>query len=123
MADYKQTAMSATQSIRDAGAPFVLTRIANAEYNTATGIVEGGNRRWNGHAMRWDYSSRDINGDSVLASDIRFLVSVHTETGEAMEEPKESDRALFDGKWTTVVSCKPLKPATTAIYFEVQTRG
>lgn len=123
MFDYAETAAEASAAIRDVGAPFVLTRVASAEYNTATGTVEGGNRRWNGHALRWDYSRKDIDGDNVLATDIRFIVSVHTDTGAAMEEPREGDRALFDGKWTTVVECKPLKPATTALYFEVQARA
>ena len=123
MIDYAQTAIAASRTIKENGAPFVLTRVVNAEYDTSTGTVEGGNRRWDGHAIRSDYSSRDIDGESILATDTRFMVSVHTASGAAMEAPKEGDRALFDGKWTSVVSCKALKPAHTAIYFIVQTRG
>lgn len=120
--DYVDLASSVDELIEEFGAPILLTRNANAEYNVETSEVEGSDRRWRGRAARFDYRLSDIDGEQIRRGDARFLVSPIAEGGGAMEQPKVGDRVRFDGEWWRVLDCGPLKPATTSVRYAVQAR-
>jgi hypothetical protein len=120
--DYVDLASTATELIEEFGAPVVLEQVVGAEYNTGTSEVEGNPRRHDGKAVRIDYDLSDIDGNDVRVGDFKLLLSVKKANGEEIPMPRNADRMLFDGQWTTVVSCKPVKPATVAVAYEVQVR-
>jgi hypothetical protein len=117
MFDYSEIAAVAEEMIAEFGALIVLTRDVNAEYNVATAMVEGTERRWTGIAVRVEYALRDIDGDAIQMNDARLLIGV-----SGMEQPKPGDRVLYAGERLTVINCKPIKPATVAVAYDVQAR-
>lgn len=117
MFDYDEIASTAQELIEEFGAPVILRRLADAEYDTTTGVVEGTDRRWSGVAVRIEYSLRDVDGEAIQMNDFRMLIGA-----TSMEQPRPGDRLLFAGDWVNVVNCKPTKPATIAVCYDVHAR-
>src|SRR5688572_24441369 len=97
MSDYGQIAIEASETIRDAGAPIVLARQADGDYDTATSEVDAGEKKYLGFGVRVEYENRHIDGTSILAGDVRILLAVHQRIGdglslaELLPEPKAGD--------------------------------
>lgn len=128
MADYAQTAFSASQSIQEAGAPIVLTRPGEGDYDTATSEVDAGENKYPGFGLRTEYDNRHIDGTSILAGDVKILLAVHQRIddrlnlGAQLPEPKAGDLIELGGEVWRVIRPKILKPALTAVLYEVQAR-
>jgi hypothetical protein len=112
---YAETAANASATIKRKGVPIKLTRAAG-DYNPATSEVESSPRSFNGFAVRTDEVLKEFEG-LVEAGDAGFLFAV-----DGIPQPKPGDRFEFDKEYWRVQECKPVKPATVAIVYQVQAR-
>lgn len=119
--EYMEMARETHEDLRESGAPCALDQTVSADYNTTSGEVEAGKRKFNGYAVRHDHVLREIAGE-IVEGDIGLLMSVFTENGDPMPEPKVGNIVLFDGSRWRVQVCSPLKPATVAVLYQVQAR-
>lgn len=120
-AEYQQMARETHEDLREDGAPFTLEQVVSSEYDASSSAVDAGARQFKGFAVRHDYILREIAGE-IMEGDIGLLASVFTENDEPMPEPKVGSRVNFDGAWWRIQACTPLKPATTAILYQIQAR-
>ena len=65
-----------------------------------------------------EYENREIDGSRIQTGDKKVLVSA---VGLS-PEPSTADRIDIGGEEHAVVSVKPLSPAGTAVFYEVQAR-
>ncbi|HEY0684761.1 MAG TPA: hypothetical protein VGD45_20660 [Steroidobacter sp.] len=117
MFDYIETAAEVTAAIKDVGAPITLVVESDGDYDAATSEVVAGKRRYDGFGFKLDYESRHIDGTNVLAGDVRFYLAV-----DGLPEPKPGNQIEQGGEVWRVVRPKILKPALTAVMYEVQAR-
>lgn len=120
--DYEQAARDTTQTIREEGARITLTRPGEASYDPATSTNNAGPGKHEGHAVRSEYSTREINGTSIQSGDMRFLVAVHDINDKPMPRPVEGDTVTFAGETLRVVESKPVAPAGVAVMWKTQAR-
>jgi hypothetical protein len=65
-----------------------------------------------------DYNKRDIDGTLIQKTDQMVYVS----TAGLTISPETTDRLIVGGAVLTVVNVKPLSPAGTVVYYELQVR-
>lgn len=65
-----------------------------------------------------DYEKRDVDGTLIKQTDQMAYVS----TAGLSIAPETTDRLVIGGTPFTVVNVKPLSPAGTVVYFELQVR-
>lgn len=74
------------------------------------------------HAARFavlEYTSRDIDGTRILATDKMVYLAV----GALTIEPTTSDLLVeADASIYKIIDVKPLKPATTVLFYQIQVR-
>lgn len=107
------------------GAAVVLTRKTPGDYDPGTGGTIGETTTtYTGHAVKFTYAQKDIDGTLIRIGDQRVLLSVVgvilPQTGDTMTftDPETLAVTVFD-----VVLAKQVKPANTAVLYDVQVRG
>lgn len=114
MFDYADLASTAAELVEEFGADVKLRRAENAEYDIPSATVEGGERVWNGKALRIEYEiSNDDSGKRVTRA--RFLVSP-----KGMAQPTTSDRLTFGGETLVVGISAPINLAGPAVAYDVR---
>lgn len=133
MFDYATTAAEASEVIRDAGAPLLLMKQSDGDYNAATSEVDGGSKKFAGFGVLIEYEARHINGTSILTGDVRILIAVHQRIEGELDistqfpVPQPGDLVtLAPGTpiaetWRVVLP-NTLKPGLVPVLYEVQAR-
>lgn len=115
--DYAEIADDVLAAIEEVGSSVVLTRMVS-EYDVSTGDSDGAESKSSGKGVRVDYKISEIDGTLILVGDVRlFLDAVN------LIEPRPGDSITFDSKTFIVIRCNPVKPATKAVAYIVQTRA
>lgn len=115
--NYTALAASATSLIRRAGAPVAFTRKGDSTYDTEAGDSESTPQKSNGVAVRIEYTLQERQNSAILETDVRLLAAA-----EGLPQPQPGDEAVFDGDTYSVVDCRPIKPATIVIVYDIQAR-
>lgn len=96
-------------------------------YNPATDTTTGGTAAQNhtGSGVEDRYSAFSIASGAVEATDIKFLLSALKADGTVMPEPEADSWAitLADGKRHTIKRVGVIRPAGTAVMYELQVSG
>jgi hypothetical protein len=120
--DYAQAARDTTQTIRTEGARLTLTRPGAASYDPATSTNSAEPSKSEGHAVRSEYSTREIDGTSIKSGDVRLLVAVHDINDRPMPRPEEGHTITFAGETLRVVESKGVAPAGVPVLWKTQAR-
>jgi hypothetical protein len=120
--DYEQAARDTTKTIREEGARLTLNRPGGANYDPATSINSAEPGKSEGHAVRSEYSTREIDGTSIKSGDVRFLVAVHDINDQPMPRPEEGHTVTFAGETWRVVKSMPVSPAGVPVLWKTQAR-
>jgi hypothetical protein len=105
--DYLTTQRDAAEAIRESGGAFVLSNYVD-EGDVETGEVDRTESTFKGRAMPTEYESKDVDGTTILATDVKFLVSPIQDNGQPMPEIVVGGTVFFGAKNYDVVSAKPL---------------
>lgn len=104
------------------GAPFVLTKLSEADYVPGGGDGEPVPTDYTGAALRTMYDSKDVDGELVQRDDLKFIVSPQLLNGADMPHPSEGDRCTFFGVTYAVIDAKIGNYAGVDCVFLVQAR-
>lgn len=104
------------------GAPFILTKLTEADYTPGGGDSEAVATDYTGAALRTLYDNKDIDGELVQQDDVKFIVSPQLANGADMPHPSEGDRCTFFGVTYAVISAKIGNFAGVDCVFWVQAR-
>lgn len=116
---YDEMAAIAHELLTEFGGPVSLRRTVPGAYDPATGTTTADvTTTWPGTGARFDYEQKDIDGTRVRSGDQRVYLSV-----VGVVEPLTGDKVLIGSAELTVVASRPLKPASTAVLYDVQVRG
>lgn len=121
MAFYDEMAAVAHELLADPdyGGPITLTRVTPGGYDADTGTTTGDvTTTWAGTGAKFDYVQDEIDGTRVRAGDQRVYLST-----VGIVNPQTGDTLTIDGVVLNVVASRPLKPAQTAVLYDVQVRG
>lgn len=117
--DYAEIAAIVDELLTEYGAPARLTRITPGGYDPDTGTTTPDvTTTWDGTGAKFDYEQRDVDGTKVRQGDQRVYMSV-----VGVANPQTGDTLTIDGIVLNVVASRPLKPASTAVLYDVQVRG
>jgi hypothetical protein len=120
--DYAAIALRTTQTIRKSGARIDLIKPGTPSYDVATSTNLAEPAKSEGHAVRSEYSTREINGTSIRSGDAHFLMAVHDINDRPMPRPVEGDALVFAGETLRVVKSTPVAPAGIAVTWDTQAR-
>lgn len=119
MPNYERLAKSTAATLARFGAPAVLERVVVGEYDTTQGAPdEDSTQLYNTVAVRTAYKQSEVDGTSVLATDVKLLISPTIAT-----PPQTGDVIVLDGERYTVVSVRAEKPASILLLYTVQARN
>lgn len=119
MSFYSELAADAAALLAEFGAPAVLRRAADGDYDTNFAEVDdNGTQVYNTVAVRGEFKRSDIDGTQILATDVRLYVSPSLATA-----PLPGDRIAFDTETFIVVNSKPVKPGAVVLLHDVQCRN
>ena len=119
MAFYDEMADLADELLTEFGGPAVLTRVTPGTYNADTGTTTGDvTTTWNATVACFEYEQVEIDGTKIRQGDQRAYMSV-----VAVVNPQTGDTLTVNGVVLNVVASRPLKPAQTAVLYDVQVRG
>lgn len=116
------TRMLAPRSAGGKGLEMVLSVTSVGEYDPATGAAPITTTTYNGSAFRDTYKKEEIDGNRVLASDVKFLVSPKLLNGDTTPDINPQYKIAFDAQTYTIMSVSPWDYAGLNVGFEVQGR-
>ncbi|WP_432475242.1 hypothetical protein ACRRRS_14715 [Brucella anthropi] len=97
------------------------------EISPQTGSVLSENQQWNPGTsdtdypctlVALDYDQKDVDGTLIKSTDKKVYVA----TKGLTIQPTTIDKVIIGGVQSTIVEAKPLNPAGTVVYWEVQAR-
>lgn len=116
--DYSEIAAMASEMLAEFGTSVSVSRVTPGSYDPSTGSNSAGTTEtWATNGLRLEYADAEIDGQQVQRGDLRILLAVVTGL-----DPKSGDSLDIGGDVFRVVKSKPLKPATVAVYLDVQVR-
>ncbi len=124
MANYAKNAASALKAIKKAGLPAVIRRVVAGGYDTETAKVSAPvTTNYPCFAAKFDYElqssgTRQADGTLILTGDKQIFIPA---AGLAVV-PVNGDLVIVDAETWVVKNVKAVKPAATAILYEVQGR-
>ena len=119
MAFYDEVLAVADELLVEFGAAATLTRVTPGAYDPTTGTTTADNTEtWTGTGAKFDYEQKDIDGTKIRAGDQRVYLSV-----VGIVNPQTGDTLTIGGVILNVVASRQLKPASTAVLYDVQVRG
>ena len=109
---------TATRLLRDNGQAITFTYETGEIINPATGVVTtpATQSTVSGHGVATNYKNAEIDGQSVLASDLKLLAS------NVATEPKANWKVGVNGKTWRVMQVMPINPAGTNVMYICQIR-
>lgn len=66
-----------------------------------------------------DYDQKDVDGTLIKSTDKK----VYAATKGMTIQPTTTDKVIIGGVVSTIIEAKPLNPAGTVVYFELQARA
>lgn len=122
--DYPAIAAEVLEVLAEVGGPCTLIRAQRADYDPGSSSADAGReQRYDGVAVRTEYSLRDREGGLIEDTDCKLYVAALGSAGGSFPQPATTDVILFAGVRYTVMHCKPISPAGTAVVYEVQARA
>jgi hypothetical protein len=116
---YDEVSAIADELLVEFGAPALLTRVTPGSYDPATGTTTGDvTTTWTGTGAKFDYEQKDVDGTKVREGDQRVYLST-----VGIVNPHTGDTLTIGGVVLNVVVSRQLKPASTAVLYDVQVRG
>ena len=117
MVDYAGLASTAARLLKDFGGNATFSRTTGATFNPATGSYTGGTTtQFSSDAARFNYTKREIDGETVQRDDLRLIVQVNG------GEPLINDECTFDSDTYRVMNVTKLSPSGEDIYYDLQLR-
>ena len=124
MGFYDELAAEANSLLAEFGQTVTLRKVAIGAYAPSTGVGAITNTDHSGPGVMLNYKQRDINGESVMAGDMRMLLSAKCTSGAAMPQPATGDQVIVGATTYTVQpSAASTNPAGTAVMYDLQLRG
>lgn len=117
--DYIESRDDADELIQEGGMAARIVRLTNSGSElepTQTPTF------FNTFAVRVNFTWRQLQSGTVLATDQRFLVAAGPLATQGLTEIKPGDKLEFDGVTYGIVPTDPLKPAAVVVLFDVQAR-
>lgn len=122
---YNRLIATANRLLKDKGQQVKITTVTPGTYNSATGTITGATTSTQyGYGAIVDWDSRHIDGNLILVTDKRLLLSPLNTAGVALTAPKLGD-TITDAAgvvYTIVAPFKPLSPAGTIVLFDCNLR-
>jgi hypothetical protein len=116
---YEDMAATAHELLTEFGGPAALTRVTPGSYDPDTGTTTGDvTTTWNATVACFEYAQVEIDGTRIRHGDQRAYMSV-----VGVVNPQTGDTLTVNGVVLNVVASRPLKPASTAVLYDVQVRG
>jgi len=117
--NYAKTVASVIRMLAKFGSDARMISQTGAKYNPATSTVEATFSEYPCTAALVDYTSQDIDGTLIQASDRRLLVAPDVE-----QAPQTGDVfRLAGGAELTVIRVTTTAPAGTVVLYDIQARG
>ena len=109
---------TATRLLRDNGQAITFTYETGEVINPATGVVTtpASNSTVSGYGVATNFKNAEINGDTILSSDLKLLAS------NVASEPKANWRVGVNGRTWRVMQVSPINPAGTNVMYICQIR-
>lgn len=114
---YTRLAATAVRLLAKYGAPLLLTRTTEGEYDPETGTSTGGTATYNVTGAAFDYAQDDIDGTLIRRGDMRVYIAP-----DAAVTPQTGDTLPVQGFVWNVVESRPLQPADKIVLHDVQIR-
>jgi len=123
---YNRLAATANKLLKGKGQAITLTTVTPGTYNPATGGVTNtttATQSGFGAVIEWD--ARHIDGNLILATDKRLLLSPLNSAGAALTAPKLGDTVTDAAgvTYTLVAPLKTLSPAGTVVMYDCNVRA
>ncbi len=116
--NYPDVAQTASELLKEFGAPVTLVRVTRGAYDPATGTVATSEVEHVASGVKLDYEQRMVDGSSILRGDQRVYLGPFIAAA-----PQAGDRMTVGGKEFTVVASRPLAPAGVVVLHDVQVRA
>jgi hypothetical protein len=116
--NYTALEATATRLLRDNGQAITFSYETGEVINPATGTVTtpASESTVSGYGVASNYKNAEIDGQSVLASDLKLLAS------NVATEPKANWKVGVNGKTWRVMQVMPINPAGTNVMYICQIR-
>ena len=119
MSDYESTAEDTYQSIEEDGAEALLELINKGEYDPKQSkYTDTSSETIQIVTVMTGYKSTDVDGVSVLRTDIKFLVPALG----LPRSPRSGDKLRWQGLEYDVIDCATVQPGDTPVLHKVQGR-
>lgn len=117
MVDYAGLASTAKRLLTDFGNDATFSRTTGATFNPATGSYSGGTvSQFTSKAARFNYGTREIDGETVQRDDLRLIVEVNG------GQPLVDDDCTFNSLTYRVMNVVTVSPSGQDVYYELQLR-
>lgn len=117
MTFYADMQSLATELLTEFGQNITWSQTTGGTRDTATGETTGETTtNYSGYGAMFDFDTRLVNGDQILATDKRLLL-------QAGDIPKVQDKLTINGTAYTVISIEELNPAGTKVMYVIQLRS
>ncbi len=118
MSIYDRAAATAERLLKRYGAPMVLKRTVEGDYDPSTGSSSNVTQEHVTTGVMLEYAQRDVDGTLIQHGDQRVYLSP-----DLVVTPVTGDTLRFNGSFFTVVVSRPLAPAGKTVLHDVQVRG
>lgn len=119
MSFYGEMSATARDMLREFGKPVTVTLVTQGTYDPATSAKSHDAEIITAtKGVQTSFSLRDVDGTSILATDVRLLVAASS----LARKPKPGDRVVIAGETYGVVNSKAVEPGPVALLYAVQLR-
>lgn len=114
--NYSKSQATAARLIAKFGQSAIIRRMVNSgdPWNPVQTVTD-----YSCTIVELEYTAQEIDGTLIAASDKKVYIS----TGGLTITPAASDNLVYGGVSYSIASIKPLSPAGTVVYYEVQARA
>lgn len=118
MSIYDRAAATAERLLKRYGAPMMLKRSEEGDYDPSTGSSSSVTQEHVATGVMLEYAQRDVDGTLIQQGDQRVYLSPGL-----VVTPETGDTLSFNGSAFTIVASRPLAPASKVVLHDVQVRG
>lgn len=116
---YESSAATVNRLLLKFGAPVILTRSVQGDYDPALGEPPAPTvTTYTGTGAKFDYAETMIDGTRIRQGDQRVYLSTI-----GVVQPIPDDTLTIAGAVFTVINSRPLQPALVSVLFDCQVRG
>lgn len=117
MSFYDRATATAIRMVEKFGAPVFLVFQESSEYDPETGDTDKKQYTYTGRGVLLDYEARDVDGQSIQATDQRVYIAPNIAV-----PPSPGNKLEIAGeRWEVIVS-KPVAPGGITVLYDVQVR-